>query len=47
MIDFNKYEYSNVVTTTTKRAIHKDTSVKKKKITKENKKFLKYIGLLK
>lgn len=48
MIDYNKYMPANAVSVITKRATLKDTSLKtKKKLSKENKKFLKNIGLLK
>lgn len=45
MIDYNKYGNAKTKHISTNRAIHKGTT--KKKITEENKRFLKQIGLLK
>lgn len=47
MIDYNKYTSTIIKTVTTKRTTRKDTPRNKIKLTKENKSFLKYIGLLK
>lgn len=47
MIDHNKYSHSKIKHVSTNRTIRKETTKRKVKITEENKKFLKLIGLLK
>lgn len=47
MIDFNKSSNSIMKHISTHRTIRKGTTKKKIKLTRENKKFLKLIGLLK
>lgn len=47
MIDFNKSGDSVINHISTHRTIRKGTTKKKKILTRENKKFLKLIGLLK
>lgn len=48
MIDYNKYKVEHRIKPSTFRAAHKEgLYLKKKKLTKNNKEFLKLIGLLK
>lgn len=48
MIDFiNKILLPKSKDVSSIRAVHKGSSIKKKKLTKENKEFLKYIKLIK
>lgn len=47
MIDYNKYGNTKIKNISINRTIRKETTKSKKKITEENKQFLRLIGLLK